>query len=80
MALPRARKIEVDGKTYEWLVKPAKAKYDEDHWGNEIACYDRTVTVRSPAGKVLQRTFEYQTVSPKMVTDLIRTSVQQGVL
>jgi hypothetical protein len=82
MALPHARKIEVDGKTYEWIVKAAKpGRSADDSWGNDITLYDRRVTIRSQEnGKLVQTDLETQSVTPETVIGLIRENVQRGAL
>lgn len=83
MALPHARKIEVDGKTYEWLVKNKRGsgQFEEDAWVNAEYVLDRRLTVRNPeTGKVVQKEFASSIVTPKDASDLIRESLKAGRL
>jgi hypothetical protein len=83
MALPRARKIVVDGKSYEWIVKNRRGSgtYEEDTWGNDQYVIDRKLTVRNPEnGKVVQKEFATTVVASKAVGDLIRESLARGIL
>lgn len=82
MALPGGRKIVVDGKNYEWIVKDKRNPFDRmDDYGNELPDYDKMVTVRADeSGKLIQRRYNRSSVTPELVAELIKESIEAGRL
>lgn len=82
MALPGGRKIVVDGKNYEWIVRDKRNPLDRmDDYGNELPDYDKMVTIRAnETGKLIQKSFNRLSITPEFVSELIKESVKLGNL
>jgi hypothetical protein len=72
VALPGARTITVDGKTFQWICKAYPYERDD---------FDKVVTLQaSDGGPVVQHRVGALSVTPKEVAEMIRAEVARGSL
>lgn len=78
MALPGGRKIVVDGKSYQWIIKKDRraSDYDYDDYGDEEPVYKNVVTIKADAGgQAVQHKPDLLSVTPEWVASMIRAEV-----
>ena len=83
MALPNGRKIVIDGKSYEWICKNKRSPNDYvDDYGDEEPAYESVVTIRvdEDGGKLVQHRINRSSITPRLVSELVRTDVVEGKL